>query len=84
MTVAECGRWPSLWYRSERGGYGYVTKVPCRILTRTEKRAKIEALKADGSVVIRSVQPEKIATRKGEARCDCPWCSNPQENSNVD
>ena len=53
------------WLCEHRGGYGYVTAVPCRLLgsTATGKRMRIAALRADGSEVVRYVKIEKLRAR---------------------
>ena len=51
---------PDVWVREARGGYGYVQRVPCRVLTQTAQRIKILVPKATGETAIRYVKSEFI------------------------
>lgn len=57
---ADLSLYPDRWLRESRAGYGYITRVPCRVLTQTAERIKILALKANGEVVVRYVKRENI------------------------
>jgi hypothetical protein len=52
--------YPDVWLREHRGGYGYVERVPCRVLTQTADRIKIRVPLADGTTAIRYVKRERI------------------------
>lgn len=57
------GNYSHWWLYSPRGGYGYVLRVPCRIIREGTKRVLIAALRNDGSEVERWVSFDSLEER---------------------
>lgn len=63
LTPVEPSRhvYPDVWLHTPRGGYGYMQRVPCQVVTQTAARVKIRVPLADGvSVATRYVRPENV------------------------
>lgn len=45
------------WMRASRGGYGFVSKVPCEVVGRTRRRV---VLRVDGSGRLVRARPENV------------------------
>lgn len=75
MTT-EALRWGGLlavWSRASRGGYGWVTEIPVRVVdSRNPNRIRIRVIKRDGSVVERFATSRtlRLATEEDAQRFD--------------
>jgi hypothetical protein len=70
MTLQEIQRDQLLdWLHSPRGGWGYIFRVPVRVIgTTATGRVKVIAPLSSGSVRVRYVMPERLTQRQsGEA-----------------
>lgn len=53
--------WPDTWVKTQRGGYGFTLRVPCRVVGETAKCLKIAVLQGPhGGEVVRTVPREKV------------------------
>ena len=58
---ADNAAYPHVWLREQRGGYGFIQRVPCRRLGTTVKgRMRIAALHPTKGEVIRFVDPAQV------------------------
>jgi len=56
--------YPMRWLREQRGGYGFIQRVPCRVLDEyASGRLKIAVLNARDEEVIRYVHRTKVVTQ---------------------
>lgn len=53
------------WAHEMRGGYGYIERIPGRLLEVRGERAKIKVHKVDGEVVTRWVKLANLTRRTG-------------------
>lgn len=70
--------YPLRWRHVSRGGYGYVTMVPCRLVRRGRARWTIAALLEGGGERVRSVRPENVIDPRAGA--SSPGASAREEN----
>jgi hypothetical protein len=54
----------AIWMHENRGGYGYVDPIPCKVIEARGERVKIEVMKSTGERVTRWVKAEKIKSQE--------------------
>jgi hypothetical protein len=63
QQLAPIDDYPMIWRCENRGGYGYITPVLCRVVREGPKRVQIAALKEDGSEALRWVDYRNLRPR---------------------